>query len=583
MDDGWFLGPPLQFEEQQIDRHNEEDSDQEFSFFWIDDNLKVADFGLDDQSLMDLRYILRYAWIDMDYRYMRKNKRSPDTMLRMEEFALLHEVSKIFKGGIIPTPVANIILTIFGRDKLPDINPNDIPWPEDAQPYPEPYIEYDNECGPIHIFPTLLLRTAIDTIPLPQVSWEVNQDANDPNAIYSDQGDLETYLIKDNDVFKYLGFGKAVNFPLSFYTTLRWSGRIERYSAGNTFWYSLSTKDSLSPKDQVTDIFKISFGDDISNGVNSIKIPWINTIDDKHPPTLSKQGRPAVEWINQMSDQDMFTEFADKCCPITNPEGYREAFAQHFKIANENPKFTLQYLKSDGTRVDFYYNPDLEQQEDDNNLESNKIICIWCDPETGRIPKQAIQLFNSSKTILLIECNEYCPCKRRCKCCPLSSAKQPSMGMVYFENKNWGIVANEDIEEGQFITEYTGHRVENVSGPGGQYLYDLGLGYLENNTQIDAEKGSNISRFFNHSDDFGEKTPFSEPNVIVFKVISTLINTLKLAYFAKRKIYKGEEITLNYGPEYPIRPQCVCNFHLKEKFEKDRNNHNNTSEVQVVE
>ena len=573
MQDGWFLGPPLQFEQQEEERHDEEDSDQnKFSFFWIDDHLKVVDFGLDKNSLSDLKYILRYAWIDKDYQYIRKMNRSPCNMLRMEEFSLLHEVSKIFKGGIIPTPVANIILTILGRDKLPNFDTNDIPWPEDAERFTET-VEYDDDCGPIHIFPTLLLRTAIDTIPLPQIAWKVDQDPNDPNAVYSEQGDLEKYLIKDRDVFKYLGFGKSVEFPLSFYTTLqKWNGRIDRYAAGEHYWFSLSTDD-----------FQMSYGDDISNGINSAKIPWINTINDKYPPTISKNGIPQVEWINHMEDDQFIdTPTADQCCPISNPEGYRQAFEEHFRKANENPLFTLQYLKSDGSRVDINSKPYQGQQIDDNNIENHRIICIWCDPETGRIPKQAIQLDNTNKNLLLIECNEKCPCRRKCKCCPLVSAVPPSMSMVYFENKNWGIVANEDIEEGQFIAEYTGRRIENISGPGGPYLYDLSIGYITNNPQIDAQKASNISRFYNHSDSFGEKTPFPEPNVIVFKIISSLINTLKIGYFAKRKIYKGEEITLNYGGEYPWggECQCVCNFHLKEKFEKEQNiQHPNSSDI----
>ena len=130
---------------------------------------------------------------------------------------------------------------------------------------------------------------------------------------------------------------------------------------------------------------------------------------------------------------------------------------------------------------------------------------------------------------------------------------------MYFKNKRWGVVANEEIEAGQFITEYTGQRIDNVNGTDSKYLFDLDFTFTSNNTQIDAKNAANIARFFNNSCE-------GTANAKAFKVITSLMNSMKIGYFATRRIHKGEEITILYGKEFGLET-CYCNYHLRARDE----------------
>jgi hypothetical protein len=109
-----------------------------------------------------------------------------------------------------------------------------------------------------------------------------------------------------------------------------------------------------------------------------------------------------------------------------------------------------------------------------------------------------------------------------------------------------GLFANKLFKKGDEITEYIGETITTDEGNrrGGKYLFEL-----NGNWMIDGKDRSNIARYANHS---------CRPNAS--PVLSDDETQVKI--FAKKTITVGEEITINYGPEYfnmVIQPAgCLC-------------------------
>ncbi|CAG0882747.1 unnamed protein product [Darwinula stevensoni] len=130
------------------------------------------------------------------------------------------------------------------------------------------------------------------------------------------------------------------------------------------------------------------------------------------------------------------------------------------------------------------------------------------------------------------------------------------------DGRGWGVKTLQKIQKGVFITEYTGEIItteeadRRATGKGDKlmalnnegltYLFDLDLAQNEKPPYtIDATKKGNVARFINHSCD---------PNVVAYNVfIDCLdINLPSVAFFAKRDITRGEELTVDYE-QTPVR------------------------------
>ena len=156
--------------------------------------------------------------------------------------------------------------------------------------------------------------------------------------------------------------------------------------------------------------------------------------------------------------------------------------------------------------------------------------------------------------MLLSSCSPSCPCRCECNNKPFQQRHIKKMKLVQTEKCGYGIVANEDINSGEFIIEYVGeviddeiceerlwkmkHRVETNF-----YLCQIG-GKLV----VDATYKGNKSRYFNHSCD---------PNTVMEKWI--IDGETRLGIFATRHINKGEHMTYDYqlvqfGPDQ----DCYC-------------------------
>ena len=106
----------------------------------------------------------------------------------------------------------------------------------------------------------------------------------------------------------------------------------------------------------------------------------------------------------------------------------------------------------------------------------------------------------------------------------------------------FGLFAEEDLEEGCYVGEYTGIVRKNdrrYCEPLNNYCYTYPvLDEIGRNYVIDATKG-NLTRFINHS-----YTPNLRPVHVFYEGFFHLI------FLATRRIEKGEQLFYNYGRNY---------------------------------
>lgn len=110
--------------------------------------------------------------------------------------------------------------------------------------------------------------------------------------------------------------------------------------------------------------------------------------------------------------------------------------------------------------------------------------------------------------LLLTECNPAnCPAGERCRNQRLQRREYPELDILRTEGKGWGLVAKEDVREGQLVVEYVGELINNVEmrkriavkeRDKDDVYYFL---TLTKDLIIDAERKGNMARFMNHSCD----------------------------------------------------------------------------------
>ncbi len=137
-------------------------------------------------------------------------------------------------------------------------------------------------------------------------------------------------------------------------------------------------------------------------------------------------------------------------------------------------------------------------------------------------------------------------------------AKLPSMFLLpidYYEikktrNKGCGVFAKRDIEAGTVIGDYVGILITEKEEAEYEKKYGLYGRYLNNNLTIFPKNPKRIGiHKINHS---------CSPNCEVFTYKNHIL------YFALRKIFKGEEFTIDYALDKPDKSDftsypCHCN------------------------
>lgn len=156
----------------------------------------------------------------------------------------------------------------------------------------------------------------------------------------------------------------------------------------------------------------------------------------------------------------------------------------------------------------------------------------------------------TTEKIPIYECNKKCKCSKDCVNRVVQHGRRIPLCIFKTEYCGWGVKTLEDIPKGVFVCEYIGELIpeyearirdvvcfkENVS-----YLFDLDFNTDSgpNMYSIDTMHFGNVSRFINHSCD---------PCLVVYPVWIDCLepNLPRLAFFSKREIKKGQEITFDY-------------------------------------
>ncbi|XP_077002404.1 histone-lysine N-methyltransferase SUV39H1 isoform X1 [Tamandua tetradactyla] len=185
--------------------------------------------------------------------------------------------------------------------------------------------------------------------------------------------------------------------------------------------------------------------------------------------------------------------------------------------------------------------------------------CLWA-PAGGCCPGASLHKFayNDQGQVRLRAGLPIYECNSRCRCgydCPNRVVQK---GIRYDlcifrtdDGRGWGVRTLEKIRKNSFVMEYVGEIITSEEAErrgqiydrqGATYLFDLD--YVEDVYTVDAAYYGNISHFVNHSCD---------PNLQVYNVfIDNLDERLpRIAFFATRTIWAGEELTFDYNMQGP--------------------------------
>ncbi|CCE61354.1 hypothetical protein TPHA_0A02720 [Tetrapisispora phaffii CBS 4417] len=192
------------------------------------------------------------------------------------------------------------------------------------------------------------------------------------------------------------------------------------------------------------------------------------------------------------------------------------------------------------------------------NAKNNEFMECDCyeEFEDGR-NKACSEYSDCINRLTLIECvNGLCnTCGDNCENQKFQKKEYADISIFKTELKGYGVRANSDLEENQFIYEYKGEVIEEnefrerlieYDQRGFKHFYFM---MLQSGEFIDATIKGALARFCNHS---------CNPNAYVNKW--EVAGKLRMGIFAKRRISKGEEITFDYNVDrYGATAQkCYC-------------------------
>ncbi|XP_039453659.1 probable histone-lysine N-methyltransferase Mes-4 [Culex pipiens pallens] len=161
---------------------------------------------------------------------------------------------------------------------------------------------------------------------------------------------------------------------------------------------------------------------------------------------------------------------------------------------------------------------------------------------------------NCINRALLVECNpKTCPAGESCQNQCFERKQYPALAAKRIPNKGWGLVAQEDIQQGQFVIEYVGEvingeelarRIKQKQEQKDENYYFL---TVDSELTIDAGPKGNLARFINHS---------CEPNceTLLWKVGGSQ----SVGLFALKDLKAGEELTFNYNFETFGDQKKIC-------------------------
>lgn len=388
--------------------------------------------------------------------------------------------------------------------------------------------------GPSCLSPYLIVLAINETVAFPSIISHLVTQTIDHSKVKKPEifEEVTTDLQK---AFSHAQRDIPPTFPLNFDSGLTLTARVTRYpTRDGGFWVRVTCEP-----------FSIAYGDDITNGRGKVKFPWTNRFNGQPPPTLSENGYDTeVEWIetriNEITDDQLSREDSNDLhcfCPRFNQD-----YEAHFK----------SLLARDYSEITNY-------------------TALWADPHTTRISDRYLGCLKTDENLkIVVECNNLCRCGRDCPFCFTSQPPFPHLMLFYSPDKGWGVVATEDIEAGTLITTYAGEkRMAGESKEYGNndavYYFAVEFGDQGDILEYHALSKCNIGRFINqtHETPAETETTFSQPNAVAINIFSSLIENVVIGIFSKRKIYKGEEISIFYGEHYSMTKMCACNVCLR--------------------
>lgn len=194
-----------------------------------------------------------------------------------------------------------------------------------------------------------------------------------------------------------------------------------------------------------------------------------------------------------------------------------------------------------------------------------------CDCRLNCLPESCSCISSHAQ---LYECNENCKCGPLCSTRIVQNGITKRLMIKYIsKTKGFGVFADEDIDKGEFVCEYIGIIISKAEAENkinlnhkkqkSNYILQIKEIYskVEINTYIDAETFGNVGRFINHS---------CEPN-LYFEFVRISHFIPHVAFYANRKIRKGEELTFMYcditeGSFSSSYKKCECGSKSCKKF-----------------
>ncbi|KAI5287812.1 histone methyltransferase set2 [Ascosphaera aggregata] len=216
----------------------------------------------------------------------------------------------------------------------------------------------------------------------------------------------------------------------------------------------------------------------------------------------------------------------------------------HLPDATEEAKKTFEVLPECT-----YASKHLGKNEDAMHCECIRDV----DPVTGI--NHACEGDSCVNVATKIECPTDSMCGPDCQNQRFTKHQYADVSVFKTEKKGFGLRANAELHEGDFIYEYIGEvigepqfrrRMRQYDQEGIKHFYFMSL---EAGVFVDATKKGNLGRFCNHS---------CNPNCYVDKWI--VGDRLRMGIFASTYIQAGEELVFNYNVDrYGADPQpCYC-------------------------
>lgn len=153
--------------------------------------------------------------------------------------------------------------------------------------------------------------------------------------------------------------------------------------------------------------------------------------------------------------------------------------------------------------------------------------------------------------VVIIECAESCACAASCRNRVVSRGLRAALTVFRSaDGRGWAVRARAALRRGQYVCEYAGELLDaeeaarRLRSPAGAMNFVMSVrehvaGGRVVLTNIDPRSRGNVGRYLNHS---------CSPN-LASQVVRTGSVVPRLAFFARRDIAPGEELTVSYGGE----------------------------------